>query len=312
MKWIRTQEESLPEFKASVLTIGNFDGLHLGHQSLILGLVTSAKNLKVPAVVCTFKPHPRAVLYPETPTHRLFDYRDQAEMIQKLGVDFLIEEKFTKDFSLMSREEFLDFYIFRHFKPVHLIVGYDFSFGKNRSGDHHFLTDYCLKKNIKLTIQPALEKNTQVISSSIIRKFLEHGDLNKTYEFLGRRYYLRGPVRVGYQRGRTIGVPTANISPEIEFVPRKGVYFTKVYWNDQTFSAITNIGFNPTFQNNESYLKVETHIFDFSQDIYGDQIKVELFHFHRDEMKFLNVESLKTQIHKDIQEAKKYFSELNL
>ncbi len=310
MKWIRTQEESLPDFTGCVLTIGNFDGLHLGHQSLISVLVDSAQKLNLPSVICTFKPHPRAVLYPETPVHRLFDYRDQAEMIQKLGVDFLIEEKFTKDFSMMSREEFLDFYIFRHFKPVHLIVGYDFSFGKNRTGDHHFLTHYCFKKNIQLTIQPALEKNTQVISSSVIRKFLEHGDLQKAYEFLGRRYYLRGPVSVGYQRGRTIGVPTANISPEIEFVPRKGVYFTKVYWNDKIFSAITNIGFNPTFQNNESYLKVETHIFDFSQDIYGDQIKVELYHFHRDETKFLNVELLKLQIQKDIQAAKLFFNDV--
>jgi riboflavin kinase / FMN adenylyltransferase len=307
MKWIRTQEESLPPFKASVLTIGNFDGVHRGHQSLITELVESSKKMSLPSVVCTFKPHPRTVLYPHIPIHRLFDYRDQCEMMQNLGVDFLIEEKFTKDFSLMTREEYLDFYLIRHFKPQHLIVGYDFSFGKNRSGDHHFLQTYCAEKNIKLTIKSALEKNSQVISSSVIRKFLEHGDLDKTQEFLGRRYYLRGPVRVGYQRGRTIGVPTANISPEIEFVPRKGVYFTKVYWNDQIFSAITNIGFNPTFENSDSYLKVETHIFDFNQDIYGDQIKVELFHFHRDEMKFLNVDALKNQIQKDMFEAQKYF-----
>lgn len=312
MKWIRTQEESLPEFKSSVLTIGNFDGLHLGHQSLISTLVQRAHLLNVPAIVCTFRPHPRAVLYPDQPTHRLFDYRDQAEMMQNLGVDFLIEEKFTKDFSLMSSQEFLDFYIFRHFKPAHIIVGYDFSFGKNRTGDHHFLTAYCQQKNIKLTIQPALEKNSQVISSSVIRKFLEHGDLQKTIEFLGRRYYLRGPVRVGYQRGRTIGVPTANISPEIEFAPRKGVYFTQVFWRDQILNAITNIGYNPTFENAEPYLKVETHIFDFDQDIYGDQIKVELLYFHRDEMKFLNIDTLKNQIQKDFAEAKSYFKKESL
>lgn len=310
MKWIRTQEQSLPQIDASVLTVGNFDGVHLGHQSLISAVVESAKNLGVPSIVCTFKPHPRAVLYPDIPIHRLFDYRDQCEMMQNLGVDFLIEEKFTKDFSLMSREEFLDFYIFRHFKPVHLIVGYDFSFGKNRTGDHHFLKQYCLEKNIKLTIQDALEMNNQVISSSVIRKFLEHGDLKKAEEFLGRRYYLRGPVRVGYQRGRTIGVPTANISPEIEFIPRKGVYFTKVYWKDQVFPSITNIGDNPTFQNTDSYLKVETHIFDFNQEIYGDQIKVELFHFQRDEIKFSGVVELKNQIQKDIQEAQKFFKEM--
>ncbi len=308
MKWIRTQEESLPELNSSVLTIGNFDGLHLGHQSLIMNLVKNAKKFNAPSIVCTFRPHPRAILYPDIPTHRLFDYRDQAEMMQNLGVDYLIEEKFTKDFSLMTSDEFIDFYIVRHFKPIHLIVGYDFSFGKNRTGDHHFLTEYCSKNKIQLTIQPALEINGQVISSSIVRKFLEHGELKKAEDYLGRKYYLRGPVRIGYQRGREIGVPTANISPEIEFTPRKGVYFTKVYWKDQIFSAITNIGHNPTFQDNELNLKVETHIFDFSKDIYGDQIKVELCHFHRDEIKFLNIDLLKNQIQKDISEAKNYFS----
>ncbi len=309
MKWIRTQEQSLPQLKSSVLTIGNFDGVHLGHQSLIHTLVESAKIMNSPSVVCTFRPHPRAVLYPEKPVHRLFDYRDQCEMMQSLNVDFLIEEKFTKDFSMMSREEFLDLYVVRHFKPVHLIVGYDFSFGKNRTGDHHFLKQYCENKSIKLTIQPALEKNSQLVSSSVIRKFLEHGDLEKAHEFLGRRYYLRGPVCVGHQRGRSIGVPTANISPEIEFVPRHGVYFTKVYWQDQLFFAITNIGYNPTFQSSELNLKVETHIFDFEKEIYGDQIKIKLFKFHRDEIKFLNVEVLKNQIQKDMLEARRYFAE---
>lgn len=307
MKWIRTQEESLPEFKGSVVTIGNFDGVHLGHQALILALVQSAKELGLPSIVCTFRPHPRTVLYPDIPTHRLFDYRDQAELIQGLGVDYLIEEKFTKDFSMMSREEFLDLYLQRHFKPMHLIVGYDFSFGKNRTGDHHFLAQYCAQKNIRLTIQNAIEKDSQVVSSSAIRKFLEHGDMLKAEDFLGRKYYLRGPVRVGHKRGRTIGVPTANISPEIEFVPRKGVYFTQVYWKNDIFPAITNIGYNPTFQSNESTLKVETHIFDFNREIYGEQIKVELFHFHRDEIKFSNTEALKQQIDKDMTEARQYF-----
>jgi riboflavin kinase/FMN adenylyltransferase len=309
MKWIRTQEQSLPEFSSSVLTIGNFDGVHLGHRSLIQKLVQTSQELNIPSVVCTFRPHPRAVLYPDTPTHRLFDYRDQSEVMQKLGVDFLIEEKFTKGFSEMTSDEFVELYLVRHFKPAHLIVGYDFSFGKNRTGDHHFLNEYCSKNNIRLTTHSALELDGQVISSSLIRKLLEHGDLKKTESYLGRKYYLRGPVRVGYQRGRTIGVPTANISPEIEFVPRNGVYFTKVYWKDQIFSAITNIGYNPTFHDNESNLKVETHIFNFSQDIYGDQIKVELLHFHRDEIKFANVEALKNQIQRDFLLAQDYFKD---
>lgn len=309
MKWIHTVDQSLPHLEGSVLTVGNFDGVHLGHQKLLEELVLKAKNLNLPSVVCTFKPHPRTVLRPDLPVHRLFDYNDQAECMESLGVDYLIEEKFTKDFSLMNAEEFLDLYIVRYFKPKHMVVGYDFNFGKDRSGGKDFLKAYCVKNNIGLTVVEAYEKHGQIVSSSSIRKLLEHGDLQRAEEFLGRKYYLRGPVRVGFKRGRQIGVPTANVSPDIEFVPRKGVYFSTVYWKDKTFNSITNIGYNPTFENDNSYLKVETHIFDFNQEIYGEQIKVELLQFHRDEMKFAGVDALKQQIEKDKVEARKYFNE---
>ncbi len=124
---------------------------------------------------------------------------------------------------------------------------------------------------------------------------------------LGRPYYLRGPVRVGYKRGRVLGVPTANLSPEIEFTPRQGVYFTKVRLKDKIYDGITNIGYNPTFENKDPYLKVETHLFNFNQDIYGEHISVQLCHFHRDEMKFTSIDALKLQIFKDIELGKKYF-----
>ena len=158
-----------------------------------------------------------------------------------------------------------------------------------------------------LTVVEACKIIGQIVSSSQIRNFLEHGELSKAEEFLGRPYYLRGPVRVGYKRGRSIGTPTANISPEIDFVPRKGVYFTWAYLGDKKFPSITNIGFNPTFENSDSYLKVETHIFNFDQDIYGEHLKIELSLFHRDEIKFNSVDALRNQIANDIDLAKKYF-----
>lgn len=307
MKWIRTQEQSLPNIQKSVLTIGNFDGVHLGHQQLIKTLVDKAKKLDLPSLVCTFKPHPLQVLHPGMPSHRLFDYRDQAENMSLLGVDYLIEEKFTKEMSLMSAVDFMDLYVVRHFNPLHIVVGYDFTFGKDRSGDHKFLEDYCHNKGIGLTQVPAMEVSGQIVSSSAIRKMIEHGDMQKASEFLGRKYYLRGPVKLGYQRGRTLGVPTANISPEIEFIPRKGVYFSRAKIKDNWYYSITNIGVNPTFENENHILKVETHIFDFSQDIYGEQIQVELDLFHRDEIKFSGIETLKIQISRDIDEAKKFY-----
>ncbi len=308
MKWIRTVDQSLPPIESSVITIGNFDGLHLGHQKLMSELTSLSKQYNVPSIVCTFKPHPRTLLNPKTPTHRLFDYNDQAECLEQLGIDYLIEEKFTQDFSLMKADEFMDLYIVRHFKPKHIVIGYDFSFGHNRSGNIHFLQDYCAKKSIQLTVIPAFQTDGKTVSSTAIRQFLVNGDIESAKQLLGRFYYVRGPVRVGFKRGRQIGVPTANISPDIDFSPRLGVYFSEVYLKDQVYFSITNIGYNPTFENERKYLKVETHIFDFDQEIYGEQIKVELHHFHRDEMKFDGIESLKKQIHSDIASAKLFFS----
>ncbi|MFN3696497.1 MAG: bifunctional riboflavin kinase/FAD synthetase [Pseudobdellovibrio sp.] len=307
MKWIRTVDQSLPHINGSVVSIGNFDGIHLGHQALLKTLLTEAHKQQVPSVVCTFKPHPMELLKPDTPIHRLFDYNDQAEQMELLGIDYLIEEKFTRDFSLMNAEEFMDYYICRYFNPRHIVIGYDFSFGKDRTGDYAFLQDYCRRKSIGLSQVSAVQNLGQIVSSTAVRKLLEHGDLERAERFLGRKYYVRGPVRVGYKRGRQIGVPTANISPDISFIPRKGVYFSKVYWNNLVLPAITNIGYNPTFETTNSYLKVETHIFDFDQDIYGEQIRVELNYFHRDEMKFSGVESLTQQIKLDLQQARSYF-----
>jgi riboflavin kinase / FMN adenylyltransferase len=310
MKWIRSQEQAIPHFKASVLTIGNFDGVHLGHQKLLKTVVTLARENNTESVACTFRPHPRTVLKPNEPHHRLFDYKDQVEMMTVIGMDYLVEEKFSKDFSLMSADEFLTSYVEKIFNPVHIVVGYDFSFGKSRTGNLDFLKDYCLQKGVGLTVVEACEKDGTVVSSSQIRMYLEHGELEKAASFLGRPYYLRGPVRVGYKRGRTLGVPTANISPEIEFIPRKGVYFTWAYLGEKKYASITNIGNNPTFEHSDSYLKVETHIFDFDQDIYGEHLKVELIHFLRDEIKFNSIELLKVQIFNDLNSARKFFEKL--
>ncbi len=307
MEWIRSQDQALPHFKSTVLTIGNFDGVHRGHQMLMKELITQARLSKAPSVVCTFRPHPRTILNPVKPYPRLFDYRDQAEVMGELGIDYLIEEKFSKDFSRMTAGQFLEDYIENIFHPVHLVIGYDFNFGKSREGNAEFLQEFCEHKKWKLTVVDAYEQDGQIVSSSQIRKLLEHGDLKKAEQYLGRPYYLRGPVRLGYQRGRTLGVPTANISPEIDFVPRQGVYFSWAYLKDKKYPSITNIGYNPTFEQADSYLKVETHLFNFDEDIYGEHLKVELCQFHRDEIKFSSFDLLKEQIYKDLALGKNYF-----
>lgn len=309
MKWIRSQDEAVPHLKSSVLTIGSFDGVHLGHQKLLTKLVQTARENNTVSVALTFRPHPRTVLRPQEPHHRLFDHRDQAEKIESLGVDFLIEEKFSKDFSLMTAEEFLKNYILKNYNPVHLVVGYDFNFGHSREGNIEMLREFCRLHQIQLTVVEPYLLDGQIVSTSLIRLALEQGMIHKANQFLGRSYYLRGPVRVGHRRGRTIGTPTANISPEVEFIPRKGVYVTLAYLGDEVFQSVTNIGYNPTFETNDSYFKVETFIFDFDRDIYGAHLKIELMHFLRDECKFGSIDALKHQIEQDILQAQKYFQD---
>lgn len=307
MQWIRTEEQSLPHLTDSVLTIGNFDGVHKGHQSLLKAVKHVSLTKKVPSVVCTFKPHPLTIIKPELVVHRIFDYKDQFEQIEKIGLDFLIEEKFTKQMSLLTGQEFLDNYIFKHFNPSVLVVGYDFSFGKNKQADHDFLKKYCEQKNKEIQIIDAVELNQQIVSTSLIKKCLENGDVKKAENLLGRTYYLRGPVKVGFRRGRTLGVPTANIHPAVDFIPRRGVYFTTTIVDNIEYRSITNIGINPTFENSENMIKVETHILDYNKDLYGTHVQVNLKEFYRDEKKFKSIDELKLAIMNDIDSARNYF-----
>ncbi|HEY8269292.1 MAG TPA: bifunctional riboflavin kinase/FAD synthetase [Pseudobdellovibrionaceae bacterium] len=301
--------EELPqEWRASVVSIGNFDGVHLGHQKLLRLAVQEGKTLGVPIVVFTFYPHPVTVLYPERKIQRLFDSRDQREQLNRLGITHLIEQEFTHNFAQLSAADFVQFYLIDKLKVKTLVVGYDFSFGSHRQGDIPYLQKICQQKNIKLVVVSAHEEDGVIVSSSKIRAELKLGDLKKVYSFLGRNYYLRGIVHHGDARGRTLGVPTANMSPTVDFVPRRGVYITQTHYQNKTYSSITNIGFNPTFHG-ESHplIKTETHLFDFNEDIYGQEIQVDLLQYLRDEKKFSGVQELLAQIHADIQQAKDFF-----
>lgn len=295
---------------SSVVTIGNFDGVHLGHQQLVENLTREATHFGVPSVVYTFNPHPVRVLHPERSTQRLFDLRDQQEQFRSRGVSLMIIEEFTREFSQISPEDFLQKYIVDKLHPKTLVVGHDFSFGANRAGNIPFLDRFCSERGIRLIIIPPFQLEGQVVSSTRIRGALLQGEVENAKMLLGRRYYLRGPVEKGFQRGRTIGVPTANIHPDVEFVPRKGVYVTLTKVGTHLHHSITNIGINPTFQTDQKApLKVETHLFDFEAQIYGMELEVYLLHFIRDEMKFNGIDELKTQIQNDISQARRYFDE---
>ncbi|MFS4460376.1 bifunctional riboflavin kinase/FAD synthetase [Bdellovibrio sp. HCB2-146] len=296
--------------EASVVTIGNFDGVHLGHQQLVETVTREAQHFGVPSVVYTFHPHPVRVLHPERSTQRLFDLRDQQEQFRSRGIDSMIIENFTLEFSKISPQDFLQKYIVDKLHPKTLVVGHDFSFGANRAGNIPFLEQFCSERGIRLIIIPPFQLGGKVVSSTRIREALLAGEVEQARELLGRRYYLRGPVEKGFQRGRTIGVPTANIHPDVEFVPRKGVYVTLTKVGSDLHPSITNIGVNPTFHTEQKPpLKVESHIFDFDAHLYGVELEVYLLHFLRDEKKFNGLEELKNQIQEDLKEARRYMDE---
>lgn len=292
----------------SVVTIGNFDGVHLGHRRLIEQLVRRARQHSIPAVVFTFNPHPVQILHPDRKLARLFDLNDQEEQLRQLGVDFLIVEPFSKKFSQLIAEDFLREWILLPFNPKILVVGHDFTFGAARQGTIDFLRRQCTADGVSVEVVPPVSIGGQMVSSSRVRQAIAAGDVETATKLLGRPFFVRGPVVEGYQRGRQIGVPTANIKPLGETWPLQGVYATKAYVNGQCWSAVTNIGVSPTFEDGVPAPRIESHLFGFSQEIYGSEIKLEFIRRIRDEKKFSSVEELKKQIQNDIKVAEEFFN----
>lgn len=309
MDWISNIANWKQAPPASVVTIGSFDGVHRGHQVLISALLRQSKKYQVPSVVFTFNPHPVQVLYPERGFVRLFDWIDQRERFAALGVSAVVVESFSKELSQKNAEDFLREYILLPLKPRAIVVGHDFAFGMNRQGGLPLLEKICRQQGIELEVVSAFHADAQPISSTRIREALIQGEPREAQKLLGRPFYLKGIVEKGEARGRTIGVPTANLKPSTDLVPKHGVYACFVYLNNQQMhgqkiQAATNIGVNPTFsEGDDCPIKVESHLLNFSQEIYGEELRVELIEFIRDEKKFPSVAELVAQIHRDIAKA---------
>jgi riboflavin kinase/FMN adenylyltransferase len=305
MKLYKGMDELEKPYQSAVITIGNFDGLHLGHQALIQQTVSQAKKIGAISVVITFRPHPQLVLRPTTGPHLINTYDEKIELISHLGVDVLVEEPFSREFSNTNPEGFIDDLIHKIGLRV-LYLGYDFAFGKERAGSVTVLKEIAAKKGVEIHVLPATKLAGKAVSSSSVRGFLEAGKMDLVSKYLGRPFFLRGLVWRGEGRGRTIGVPTANLRTENRVYPKVGVYASKTLWRNQWYLSVSNIGFNPTFRENSDDfpLKVETHLFDFSQDMYGDEIQVNFIQFLREEKKFSSVNALMEQIHKDFAEAR--------
>jgi riboflavin kinase / FMN adenylyltransferase len=298
-RWL--EEVNLPK---SWLTVGVFDGVHRGHQEIIKKLTTGAHAHEVPAVVLTFDPHPASVLSGhEIKSLTLPDER--ANLLEKLGVDVVITERFTRELSTVTAHDFMS-RLKHQLGLQHLLIGYDFALGKGREGNAARLAEIGSELGYTVEVVSALSDESGVISSTEIRKLIEVGNVVEAARLLGHPYSLHGPVIHGDARGRTINVPTANISySHDKMIPAKGIYACRAHLDGKKYQAAINIGTNPTFTPDKQSPNVEAHLFDFHREIYGEDVRLEFVARLRDELKFDSVEALLEQIWKDIENTKR-------
>jgi riboflavin kinase/FMN adenylyltransferase len=295
-------------YPAIGLTIGNFDGVHLGHRELLKKIKFESKKKDLLFVVVTFIPHPQKILQPEKEHFLINSYDQRRNLLKGLGVDVLVEMGFTRDFSTLPPEKFLTDHLLVYPELKDFYLGYDFAFGANKQGDYDLVKDLCKPLNVEVEIQPKFEFHGKVVSSSLIRDRVISGKVDEVEELLARPFHLEGVVIKGEGRGKKIGFPTANIQVASDLiVPHRGVYITRTKHNGMTYNSITNIGHNPTFKDTNQ-VHIETNLFDFDTDIYGEKLDIVFLVKVRDEKKFPTVNDLITQIKADIVEAKDFLS----
>lgn len=308
MQLYRSLEE-LPEKPANAyVTIGNFDGVHLGHQMLFSEVVGKAYRNKGVSIAITFDPHPLQVVRPESGLKLISNFEQKVELIQMANLDILIVLPFTQELAATPAETFIE-RLLRHVEVKELVVGYDYAFGKGRQGDIPFLREEGRKRGFAVSVVEAYYVDGMLASSSKIRELITQGRMREVRKLLGRYYQIRGEVKIGKKRGGAeLGFPTANlhIAPE-DLCPKHGVYVTQVPYGGKCYGGVLNIGLNPTFaaQDGEQPIRAETHIFDFDQEIYGHPIKVNLLRYLREEKKFAGPAELAAQIGEDIRQARR-------
>jgi riboflavin kinase/FMN adenylyltransferase len=291
-----------------VLALGNFDGVHLGHQAIFQHVVTRAREVDGTSMVFTFEPHPLQVLAPEKAPPLLTTYEQKICLIAALGITVGLRVPFTEQFARQEPIEFVREVLWRHLGIHEVVVGHDFRFGHRRAGTVDFLQAQAEHFGYRVTVIPAIMQDDTVVSSSNIRRLLLQGQVEPAARLLGRYYVIEGPVVEGFRRGRQLGFPTANVRPINAIVPHKGVYTVRVEWENRLYPGVANVGYNPTFGNQA--LSVEAHLFDVDADLYGATVRVEFLHRIRDERKFASVEELAAQIASDAQEARTVHAKL--
>lgn len=295
---------SLEQFKAQkpVVTIGTFDGVHRGHQKVILRLQEIADAHNGETVIFTFHSHPRLITAPnETNLRLLTTLKEKINLFKKFGIDHLIIYPFDIEFSKLSYSEFVEKILVDKIKTHSLVVGHDHKFGKNREGGFEYLQKCASKFNFEIERLEVLAVEDENVSSTKVRDALQEGEIEKANRYLGYEFTLHGKVVGGKRLGRKLGFPTANIeaSDPHKIIPKYGVYAVKVFLNSSEYFGMLNIGTRPTFNRNADNRSIEVNIFDFNGDIYGSEITLMFIDKIRDEQKFENIEALVSQLEKD-------------
>ncbi|MDA3896554.1 MAG: bifunctional riboflavin kinase/FAD synthetase [Desulfobacteraceae bacterium] len=290
-----------------VVTIGNFDGVHKGHQAIFHQVIEKAESINGTSVAITFEPHPIKVLKKKDPPPLITLYEQKVELIAKTGMDVLICIPFNKEFAAISADRFLEEILVKKIGTKAIVIGKDYSFGKNRKGNITFLNENAARLGYKVIVTgwiPVANNVDGRISSTRIREVVMEGNVHDAVSLLGRHYQIRGKVQSGRNRGgRLLGFPTANINIVDELCPKTGVYAVTVNCRDGHFKGVANIGYSPTFD--DHVFTIEVHLLDFDNDIYGQDIRVDFIKRIRDEKKFSNIDELSQQIQKDIDSGRK-------
>lgn len=298
--------DGIERFAAPVLTIGNYDGVHIGHKKIIKKVVEIASKINGTSMLMTFEPHPLSILRPEKLIGRITPFHVKKKIIEENGIEVLIVLEFNDRLRQMSPEEFFNRILIERLDIKGLIVGYDFKFGKGGAGNSQSLKTLCDLKGIYFESVDAITIDGDKVGSNRIRKALIEGSVHRASKLLGNWYFIEGRVVKGEGRGNKLGFPTINLETTYEIIPKEGVYITEVEFDSRRYPSVTNIGFNPTFDGKR--LTIETHIIDFTGNIYGKDVTLYFHERIRAEIKFSSIEDLKNQIQLDVNSARLYFN----
>ena len=292
--------------KNSIILIGNFDGVHLGHQKLFKKALILKKRKKYKIGVVTFDPIPKMFFFKKIKNYRISNLSQKLEILRNFEVDFVVNKKFDLKFSKIDSNKFIDSFLYKKLSAKLIFVSNNFRFGHKREGNVKLLKSLEKKYNYKIVNPSPLKKKERIISSTFIRNLLETGQVSLANKYLGRNWSIQGVVKLGRRIGKTIGFPTCNIDIDNYVIAKPGVYAVKIFINKtkKNLKGIANLGFRPTF--NQKKILLEVNIFNFKRNLYNKKLTVEFLKFIRGEKKFKGIEELKKQIKKDVKQAKNF------